>query len=380
MPIRNFKIEIPNEALEDLSLRLRKTKWANQILEIGWSRGTDKDYLQVLVDYWISDYDWRTQEKVFNQYPQYKCNIDGVDIHFFHIKGKGENPLPLILTHGWPDSFVRYQKIISRLTDPISFGEDLSDSFDVIIPSLPGIGFSSILEPKGFNNSQVADLWVKLMTEKLGYTKFGAAGGDVGSGVTRYLAMRYPEHLIGIHLTDVGIIRQIMMSDDNKLSSEEKEYKRKAQQWIVQEGGYMSIQSTKPQTLSYALSDSPVGLAAWIVEKFYSWSDISKGFENKYSMDGLLNNVMIYWLNNSIGASAMMYYENMHTLPPIGKITTPTGIALFAKDILLPPEVWVEDNLNLVQWSEIPRGGHFTAMEEPELYSNDICKFYRSLR
>ncbi|MDR1717582.1 MAG: epoxide hydrolase [Prevotella sp.] len=380
MPIRNFKIEIPNEALEDLSLRLRKTKWANQIPEIGWSRGTDKDYLQVLVDYWISDYDWRTQEKVFNQYPQYKCNIDGVDIHFFHIKGKGENPLPLILTHGWPDSFVRYQKIISRLTDPISFGEDLSDSFDVIIPSLPGIGFSSILEPKGFNNSQVADLWVKLMTEKLGYTKFGAAGGDVGSGVTRYLAMRYPEHLIGIHLTDVGIIRQIMMSDDNKLSSEEKEYKRKAQQWIVQEGGYMSIQSTKPQTLSYALSDSPVGLAAWIVEKFYSWSDISKGFENKYSMDGLLNNVMIYWLNNSIGASAMMYYENMHTLPPIGKITTPTGIALFAKDILLPPEVWVEDNLNLVQWSEIPRGGHFTAMEEPELYSNDICKFYRSLR
>lgn len=380
MPIRNFKIEIPNEALEDLSLRLRKTKWANHIPEIGWSRGTDKDYLQVLVDYWISDYDWRTQEKVFNQYPQYKCNIDGVDIHFFHIKGKGENPLPLILTHGWPDSFVRYQKIISRLTDPISFGEDLSDSFDVIIPSLPGIGFSSILEPKGFNNSQVADLWVKLMTEKLGYTKFGAAGGDVGSGVTRYLAMRYPEHLIGIHLTDVGIIRQIMMSDDNKLSSEEKEYKRKAQQWIVQEGGYMSIQSTKPQTLSYALSDSPVGLAAWIVEKFYSWSDISKGFENKYSMDGLLNNVMIYWLNNSIGASAMMYYENMHTLPPIGKITTPTGIALFAKDILLPPEVWVEDNLNLVQWSEIPRGGHFTAMEEPELYSNDICKFYRSLR
>lgn len=380
MSIKDFKINIPNEVLEDLSLRLRNTKWTNQVQESEWIRGTDKDYLQSLITYWQTDYDWRSQEKRLNQYPQFKCIIDGVDIHFIHVKGKGENPIPIILTHGWPDSFIRYQKVISRLTDPASYGGDASDSFDVIIPSLPGIGFSSILEPRGFNNAQVADLWVKLMTEKLGYTKFGAAGGDMGSGVTRYMAQNYPELLIGIHLTDVGIIRSILMSNDNDLSAEEKQYKNNVQQWIAQEGGYISIQSTKPQTLAYALSDSPIGLAAWIIEKFYSWSDVNGRFEDKYSMDELLNNVMLYWLNNSIGASIRMYYENTHTLPPIGKIEVPTGIALFAKDVLLPPKSWVEKNLNLVHWSEIPKGGHFTAMEEPILFTDDLRKFYRIFR
>lgn len=380
MTIRSFKIDVLNEDLEDLLLRLKRTKWADQMPGQKWSRGTNRDYLQMLVDYWTTDYDWRAQEKEFNKYPQYKCVIDGVDIHFFHIKGKGENTIPIIFTHGWPDSFMRYQKIISRLTDPVSYGGNISDSFDVIIPSLPGVGFSSILEPRGFNNCQVADLWVKLMTEKLGYTKFGASGGDIGSGVTRYLAQNYPQYLIGIHLTDVGIIRQLMMTNDCDLSDGEKLYKSNAQQWIAQEGGYMSIQSTKPQTLAYALSDSPIGLAAWQIEKFHSWSDIRCGFENRYTMDELLNNVMLYWLNNSIKASMMMYYENTHTLPPLRKIDVPTGITLFSEDVLLPPKSWVEKNLNLIHWTEISQGGHFTAMEEPELFVKDICKFYRGFR
>lgn len=380
MAVRDFKIEIQDTVLKDLSFRLQNAKWAHQMPNQEWTRGANKDYLQDLVHYWINDYDWRIQEKELNQYSQYKCEIDGVDIHFIHVKGEGENALPIILTHGWPDSFIRYQKVISRLANPSRYGGSMSDSFDVIIPSLPGVGFSSILNSKGFNNSEVADLWFKLMTEKLGYTRFAAAGGDMGSGVTRYLAMNYPEHLIGIHLTDVGIIRKIIMSDNSLLSEEEKLYKSNAQQWIAQEGGYMSVQSTKPQTLAYALSDSPVGLAAWIIEKFYSWSDIRNGFENRYTMDELLNNVMIYWLNNSITASAMMYYENTHTLPPIGTIDVPTGIALFSKDILLPPKAWVEQNLNLIHWTEFSCGGHFTAMEEPELFVEDVQKFYRGFR
>ncbi len=380
MEVRDFKIRISDKALEDLSFRLKNTKWANHIQPSDWSMGTDEAYLHTLVDYWINDYNWRTQERELNQLSQYMCNIDGVNIHFFHIKGKGSNPQPIILTHGWPDSFIRYQKIIPLLTDPASYGGNPDVSFDVIIPSLPGIGFSTIPEPRGFNNAQVADLWVKLMVEKLGYRKFGAAGGDMGSGVTRYMALNYPEHLTGIHLTDVGIIRGIMTANDNDLSAEEKQYKRDAGQWITQEGGYMSIQSTKPQTIAYGLSDSPVGLAAWIIEKFYSWSDCSRGFENTYTMDELLNNIMIYWLNNSIASSARMYYENTHSLPPMGKIDVPTGMALFAKDVLLPPKAWVEKNLNVVHWTEIPKGGHFTAMEEPELFADDICKYYRNIR
>ncbi len=380
MAVKKIKIRILDEALEDLFFRLKNTKWANQIQGLEWNKGTNKEYLHSLVHYWINGYDWRAQENELNQLPQYKCNVDGVDIHFFHIKGKGKNPLPIILTHGWPDSFFRYQKIIPLLTDPVRYKGNADDSFDVIIPSLPGIGFSSMSEPRGFNNSQVADLWAKLMTEHLGYTKFGAAGGDIGSGVTRYLALNYPEYLIGIHLTDVGIIRGIMTTNDIDLSTEERQYKNSAQQWIAQEGGYMSVQSTKPQTIAYALSDSPVGLAAWIIEKFYSWSDCSNGFENTYSMDELLNNVMIYWLNNSIASSARMYYENTHSLPPMGKIDVPTGLALFAKDILLPPKAWVEKNLNVMHWTEIPRGGHFTAMEEPELFASDIRQFYRIFR
>jgi len=380
MSIRNFKIQIPDEQLKDLSSRLKNTKWVNQMQDNKWKLGTNKHYLHSLVSYWIESYDWRVQEQKLNQYPQYKCEIDGVDIHFYHVKGKGKDSLPLILSHGWPDSFIRYQKIIPLLTDPTSYGGDISDSFDLVIPSLPGFGFSTMPELRGINNCMIADLWAKLMIDKLGYSKFGAAGGDMGSGITRYLAQNYSKHLIGIHLTDVGIIRNILLSDDSNLSIEEIKYKKTAQHWIANEGAYMSIQSTKPQTLAYGLSDSPVGLAAWIIEKFYSWSDIEDKFEDKFNMDELLNNILIYWFENSIGSSIRMYHENTNTLPPINKIEVPTALALFPKDILLPPKEWVEKNFNIKQWTEMPRGGHFTAMEEPALFTDDVRKFYRTLR
>ena len=381
MSVAKFTIQISDQVLADLKTRLDHTRWPHELLNSDWERGTKKDYLQSLVSYWRNEYDWRAQEKELNNYSQFKCNLDGIDIHFVHVRGKGPNALPIILTHGWPDSFIRYKKVISMLTDPASFGGNPNDSFDVIIPSLPGFGFSSIPEDRGYNNSQVADLWAKLMTEELGYTKFAAAGGDMGSGVTRYLAANYPELLIGIHLTDIGIIRDLLSStDDIALSSEELNYKKNAQQWIAQEGGYMSIQSTKPQTLSYGLSDSPVGLAAWIVEKIRSWTDSKGDFEDKYSMDELLTNIMIYWVTNTIGSSAQMYYENTHSLPPMNPITVPVGVALFPDDILLPPKEWAQKKLNISRWTVMARGGHFTAMEEPELFAEDIREFYRLLR
>lgn len=381
MSLKKFQIQISDKSLEDLSFRLSNTRWPNQLKDSDWERGTQKDELQSIVDYWKNKYDWRKQEKDINSFSQFHCNIDGIDIHFIHEKGKGPNPIPIILTHGWPDSFLRYKKVIKMLSDPASFGGHPNDSFDVIVPSIPGFGFSSSPEYNGCNNSRVAELWVTLMTEKLGYAKFAAAGGDMGSGITRYMALNHHDQLMGIHLTDIGIIRALLLeTDEGKLSATEITYKRKAQQWIAQEGGYMSIQSTKPQTLAYGLSDSPVGVAAWIIEKFRSWSDCKGILENSFSKDELLTNVMIYWLTNTVGSSAHMYFENTHSLPPMNKIYVPTGIALFHGDVLLPPKEWAEKNLNIVHWTEIPRGGHFTAMEEPTLFTEDIRKFYRTLR
>lgn len=219
------------------------------------------------------------------------------------------------------------------------------------------------------------------MTEELGYKKFAAAGGDVGSGVTRYLALNHPELLIGIHLTDIGILRNLLTSKDTaELTEEELQYKRSAQDWISNEGAYMSIQSTKPQTLAYGLSDSPVGLASWIIEKFHAWSDCNGDLQHSYNMDELLTNIMIYWVTNTIGSAAAIYYENTHSLPPMGYIEVPTGIALFPSDVLLPPKKWAEQNLNITHWVLMPHGGHFAAMEEPELLAKDIREFYRPFR
>ena len=251
----------------------------------------------------------------------------------------------------------------------------------MIVPSLPGFGFSGKPADGGVNNSTASELWAKLMTEELGYKKFAVGGGDMGSGVTRYLAATHPELLVGIHITDIGIIRQLLTAqDDGTLSTEELQYKADVQKWIAQEGGYMSIQSTRPQTLAYGLSDSLAGLAAWIIEKFRSWSDCGCDLAQKFSNDELLTNIMIYWVTNTIGSAAHRYFENTHSLPPLGPIDVPTGVALFAEDVLLPPRKWAEQNLNISRWTQMPRGGHFAAMEEPELFAKDIREFYREIR
>ncbi|MEK4053648.1 epoxide hydrolase family protein [Paenibacillus sp. FSL F4-0087] len=381
MTVERFHIHVSDEILDDLQYRLHHIRWPDQLADSGWGRGTDISYLKSLVSYWRDYYDWRAQESRMNQFPQFHCQLDGVDVHFVHEHGKGPNPLPIILTHGWPDSYLRYQKIIPLLTDPASHGGNPEDSFDVIVPSLPGFGFSSRPDQPGFNNSRVSQMWVKLMTKELGYNKFAAAGGDIGSGVTRYLASNNPELLVGIHLTDIGIIRDLLSSQDEaERSEEEREYKENASTWISQEGGYMSIQSTKPQTLAYGLSDSPVGLAAWIIEKFRAWSDCKGDLNQLFSKDELLTHIMIYWVTNTIGSSTRMYYENSHSLPPLGRIEVPTGIAIFPADIVLPPKSWAMQNLNVTRWTSMPSGGHFTALEEPELLADDIRAFYRPIR
>lgn len=381
MAVERFHIQIAEEVLDDLKYRLDHTCWPDQIEDKPWERGTERGYLQSLVSYWRDRYDWRVKESELNRLSQFTSNIDGIKVHFVHERGKGPNPLPIILTHGWPDSFIRYKKVIPLLTDPARYGGDPNDAFDVIVPSLPGFGFSGKPATGGVNNFTVSGLWAKLMTEELGYKKFAAGGGDMGSGVARYMAAIHPELLLGIHVTDIGIIRQLLTAqDDGSLSKEELEYKAAVQRWITQEGGYMSLQSTKPQTLAYGLSDSPVGLAAWIIEKFRSWSDCSCDLAQKFGNDELLTNIMIYWVTNSAGSAAHRYYENSHSLPPLGRIDVPTGVALFADDILLPPRKWAEQNVNITRWTEIPRGGHFAAMEEPELFAEDIRVFFRQLR
>jgi pimeloyl-ACP methyl ester carboxylesterase len=380
MSIKPFNIQVSDEVLDDLKYRLEHVRWPDQLEGSTWERGTDINYLQSLVSYWREQFDWRAQETELNRFSQFRCNVDGIDIHFVHERGNGPSPIPIILTHGWPDSYIRYQKIIPLLTYPAHHGGDAADSFDVIVPSIPGFGFSSRPKHSGVNNYRVSELWAKLMTEKLGYSKFAAAGGDVGSGVTRYLALNHPELLMGIHLTDIGIIRDLMISQDEELSEEELNYKKSAPLWISNEGGYMSIQSTKPQTLSYGLSDSPIGLAAWIIEKFRAWSDCNGDLQQRFSEDELLTNIMIYWVTNTMGSSARIYYENMHHLPPMGHIEVPTGIALFPADILLPPKEWTMRNLNITRLTTMPSGGHFTAMEEPELLAEEIRAFFRPYR
>ena len=381
MTAERFSIQIPEDVLIDLKYRLDHIRWPDQLENVAWERGTEKGYLQSLVSYWREQYDWRAQEAELNRLPQFRCTVDGVDVHFIHERGIGPNPLPIILTHGWPDSFIRYKKMIPLLADPARYGGDPNDAFDVIVPSIPGFGFSGKPTVGGVNNSTVSELWAKLMTEELGYETFAAAGGDMGSGVTRYLAAIHPELLVGIHVTDIGIIRQLMTAhDEASLSKEELQYKADVQKWIVEEGGYISLQATKPQTLAYGLSDSPVGLAAWIVEKFRSWSDQDCEFDKKFGNDELLTNIMIYWITNTIGPSAHRYFENTHSLPQLGRIDVPTGVALFPSDVLLPPREWAEKNLNIMRWTHMPRGGHFAAMEEPELLAEDIRAFFRQFR
>ncbi|XBS68113.1 epoxide hydrolase family protein [Acerihabitans sp. KWT182] len=338
MALEPVDIHFPQSQLDDLQRRLENIRWPARPDGYGWTRGTEHAALRDIVHYWKTDFSWRQQEKSLNQFAHYRSQIAGNDIHFIHETGKGPAPLPLILTHGWPDSFTRYQKVIPMLADPARYGGDPQDAFHVVVPSVPGFGLSRGQPTAGINNAAVARLWHSLMTDVLGYNTFGAGGGDIGSGVTRCLAMAYPEALMGIHLTDIGIIRPLLMAAPDGLTAEEAQYAAAVREWIQNEGAYMSLQATKPQTLFWALNDSPVGLASWILEKFMAWGDCQGRLVNGFSYDELLTNITLYWLTGTAGSAANIYYENMHGLPPVDTGNVPVGMAQFAADILPPAQ------------------------------------------
>jgi pimeloyl-ACP methyl ester carboxylesterase len=304
-------------------------------------------------------------------------------IHFIHERGKGPNPLPLIITHGWPSTIFEMSKIIPLLTDPASHGGDPVDAFDVVAPSMPGYGFSDHTSRRGMNVARVADLWAQLMADVLGYRRYGAQGGDWGAGVTARLGFAYPGQVIGIHTTSVSGAPTGWQAGMRDLSVAERALLEARAHWQLEEGGYAHIQGTKPQTLAYGLNDSPVGLAAWIVEKWRTWSDCHGEVERRFTKDELLTTVTIYWVTQTINSSTRLYYENQHNpwlLQPGQRIDVPCAVARFPHEISQPPREWAERFYNLKQWTVMPRGGHFAAFEEPELLAQDIRAFFRPLR
>jgi pimeloyl-ACP methyl ester carboxylesterase len=360
-------VKVPQETIDDLHERLARTRWPDEIQGAGWDYGTNLAYVKELIDYWHTQFDWRTQEKMINGFAHFRADIDGLGIH---------------LSHGWPSSFFQMLKIIPLLTDPESHGGDAADAFDVVVPSLPGYGFSDRPGERGMTVSRMADLFARLMTEELGYSRFAAQSGDIGGGVVQQLGLVHSDLLIGIHLTDVPYYLQ-QGEPPTDLSEAEGKFLGESQKWFMEEGAYALIQSTKPQTLAYGLKDSPAGLTAWIVEKFRSWSDCNGDVERRFTKDELLTNLTIYWVTQTINSANRIYYESQHNPPPPNagdRVEVPAALALFPKDIDLPPREFAERSFNVQRWTEMPRGGHFAAMEEPELLAEDIRTFFRPLQ
>ncbi|MFN8529804.1 MAG: epoxide hydrolase [Anaerolineae bacterium] len=384
MSVTPFRIDIPQAALDDLQQRLRQVRWPDAEQNADWVMGASLDYLKALTEYWQTQYDWRTHEASLNQFNQFVAEIDDSKIHFIHEYGKGPNPKPLLLLHGWPDSFYRFHKVIPLLTDPARFGGSAEESFDVIIPSLPGFGFSSRpTAPGSMKSTRTTELMVKLMTDKLGYDRYLVAGGDIGARITRLLALAYPERVAGIHLTDIGFPRDISFpaAVPDPLPVEQQ-FMGAAQFWFIMEGAYAAVQSSCPQTLAFALNDSPVGLAAWIIDKFRAWSDCQGDIEQCYSKDELLTNIMIYWLTETISSSIRLYFEDGRTSSQIAagtRIEVPAALALFPKDFTHPPREIADRFLQIRRWTEMERGGHFAALEAPTVYSEDLRAFARML-
>ncbi len=383
MDVQPFKIQVPDETLTDLQERLAQTRWPDEIPGSDWDYGTNLAYLKELVDYWRTSFNWRAQEEAINRFSHFMTDVDGFGIHFIHERGKGPNPMPLVLTHGWPGSFFEMSKITPLLADPASHGGDAADAFHVVTPSMPGYGFSDHPTKPGMHVLRVSDLWVKLMTEGLGYNRFGAQGGDWGASVTAYLGFAYPENLIGIHLTSMVRPTPYMGPGSTPLSEAEQALMKQREEWLQAEGGYSHIQGTKPQTLSYGLNDSPVGLAAWLVEKYRSWSDCGGDVEKRFTKDELLTTITIYWVTQIINSSTRLYYETARhpwDMKQGERISVPAAMAVFPGEISLPPREWGERSYNVHRWTEMPSGGHFAALEEPERLAEDIRAFFRPLR
>ena len=375
-----FTIDVPQAVLVDLRERLGRARWPGEVPGSGWEYGSNLQYMRSLVEYWLTAYDWRVHERELNRFRHYRASVDGLGLHFIHERGAGPDPLPLLILHGWPGSIYEFSAVIPRLTDPARFGGDARDAFDVIVPSLPGYGFSDPTRERGVNIQRMADLFVRLM-DLLGYPRFLAQGGDWGAVICSYLGYAHPARLLGIHLNMLGVAPH--PEDRANLSPAEQAFLKQAQEWQRDGAGYQWIQGTRPQTLAYALNDSPVGLAAWLVEKFRAWTDCDGEVERRLGKDQLLTLITIYWVTQTINASMRLYYEVRRypwRLKKGERIRVPTGIAAFPKEIFRPPREWAERVYNVTRWTVMPAGGHFAALEEPEALVDEIRAFAREFR
>lgn len=382
-----FEIRIPQEQLNDLKQRIAATRWPDEIPGAGWSRGVPLAYLKDLGEYWHTTYDWRAAESRLNRFPQFMAKIDEANVHFIHVRSPEPDALPLILTHGWPGSFAEFADVIGPLTDPAAHGGDRADAFHVIIPSIPGYAFSGPTRQPGWDVPRVAEAWKELM-RRLGYSRYAAQGGDWGSPISLRLGLADPEHVAGVHLNmcvtfppqDPSALAQLDDADRARL-----EFTMHFQQDGM---GWQRIQSTRPQTLAYGLTDSPIGQLAWIIEKFKEWTDSADSPEDAISRDQLLTNATIYWLTATAGSSAQLYHESTHmdadffnTWGGPWPLAMPVGVAVFPKDAVRPVRAWAEKIMpTLTHWTEFDRGGHFAAMEQPELFVGDIRAFARTIR
>ena len=376
MPIEPFRIAIPEADLADLRQRLARARLAPPIDEQGWSQGVAPAFLRTLLDRWANGFDWRAQEARLNALPQYRTQVKGETIHFVHQPGTGPAPIPLILTHGWPGSFIEFERILPLLTDPGAHGADPVDAFHVVVPSLPGYGFSPPPGRKGVGTWATAELWVDLMAQ-LGYDRFGTQGGDLGASVSSWLGDRFSEHIIGLHLNYIPTSYQPPGNPEPE-TAEEKAFKQRQQEWKDKEGAYNKMQSTKPYTAATGLNDSPAGLAAWIGEKFHAWP---QDFEGSIGIDTLLTDLSLYWFNQIIFSSFQMYVEEQaRPFAPQTRVKPPVGVAAFPAEIPMAPRSWAERGYNIQRWTRMPAGGHFAALEQPELLAQEIRAFFRPLR
>jgi pimeloyl-ACP methyl ester carboxylesterase len=375
-----FKIHVDDAALADLKQRLTRARFPDELDDAGWTFGTNLAYLKELVAYWRERFDWRAQERRLNQLEQFKTNIDGLDIHFIHRRSKVPNAFPLIMTHGWPGSFAEFAKVIGPLTDPVAHGGRAEDAFDVVVPSIPGYGFSDKPRRLGYGREGTAAIMAKLMA-RLGYTRYGAQGGDLGAGISTQMAVDDATHVAGLHL---NLCSGDPPDPSNPLAGipadEIARMREREAFWTDEERGYSHIQGTKPQTIGYALNDSPVGLAAWIVEKFRTWCDCDGNPETRFTKDELLTNITLYWVTATPTSAARFYYEGRHSPAVNRRVEVPTACAAFPKEIRFTPRRWLETRYNLTRFTVMPRGGHFAALEQPDLLVEDVRVFFRDLR
>jgi pimeloyl-ACP methyl ester carboxylesterase len=372
-----FTIAIPQATLNDLRDRIARTRWPDEVADAGWDYGTNRAYLRQLMDYWQREFDWRAQEARLNAFPQFRATVAGVGIHFIHARGTGPAPLPLLMLHGWPSSFVQMLKIIPLLADPSAHGGDPADSFDVIAASLPGYGFSDRPTARGMSVAKMADLFHTLLTEELGYARYAVRGSDLGAGVISQMALAHPEAVIGLH---TGGTNPYIGQVPGDLTEEEQQFVANAQQWMQTEMAYAMEHSSKPQTLAYALNDSPAGMAAWIIEKFRRWSDCDGDLESVFTKDELLTNLTIYWATETINSSMRLYYETARDPGRWGQAAVPMASAMPPHDMFPTPRSWVERGGGLARWTVLPKGGHFPEWEVPEPLAEDIRAFFRPLR